>query len=71
MVRDRDSGRPVATWSTISLVMVLEEELSYSPVDAEPSRSTRIENCWQELERRGHNVEGYVRWGFGEWIQLR
>ena len=68
MVRDRDSGRPVATWSTISLVKLLEEELSRSPVDAEPSRSARIEDCWRELERRGHNVEGYVRWGLGRFI---
>jgi hypothetical protein len=35
MVRDRDSGRPVATWSTISLLKVLEDELSHSPVDAD------------------------------------
>ncbi len=68
MVRDRDSGRPVATWSTISLIKVLEEELSHSPIDAEPSRSTRIEDCWRELERRGHNVQGYVRWGLGQFI---
>jgi hypothetical protein len=68
MVRDRDSGRPVATWSTISLVKVLEEELSHSPVDAEPGRSTRIEDCWRELERRGHNAEAYIRWGFGTFI---
>jgi hypothetical protein len=52
MVLDRDSGRPVATWSTISLIKVLEQELSRSPVDAEPSRSTRIEDCSRELERR-------------------
>jgi hypothetical protein len=52
MVRDRDSGRPVATWSTISLLKMLEDELSHSPVDADPDRNERIESCWRELEHR-------------------
>jgi hypothetical protein len=68
MVRDRDSGRPVATWSTISLMKVLEDELSHSPVDANPERNARIASCWQELERRGHDVQGYVRWGIGRFV---
>jgi hypothetical protein len=37
-------------------------------VDAEPERTATILRFWEELERRGHNVEGYVRWGFDRFI---
>ncbi len=47
---------------------VLRDELSHSPVDAEPERTIRIRSSWEELERRGHPVDGYVRWGLERFI---
>jgi hypothetical protein len=68
LARDQDSGRPIAAWSTVSLMKLLFDELSHSPVDAEAQRTANIESSWEELERRGHNVHGYVRWGRGRVI---
>ena len=68
LARDKDSGRPIAAWTTVSLMTVLFDELSHSPVDAEEQRTAHIEGSWEELESRGHNVEGYVRWGRGRVI---
>lgn len=66
LARDQDSDRPIAAWSTVSLMRLLFDELSHSPVDAPPERTANIERSWEELERRGHNVQGYVRWGRGD-----
>jgi hypothetical protein len=68
LARDNDSGRPITAWTTVSLMTVLFDELSHSPVDAEEQRTAHIEGSWEELEFRGHNVEGYVRWGRGRVI---
>jgi hypothetical protein len=47
---------------------LLFDELTHSPVDADEHRTDNIESSWEELTRRGHNVEGYVRWGHGRVI---
>jgi hypothetical protein len=47
---------------------LLLDGLARSPVGAEPDRSAEIEKAWEELERRGHNVEGCARWGLGRII---
>jgi hypothetical protein len=68
LARDRHSGRPISAWNTVSLVRVLLNELPRSPVGSDAERTSKIINAWDELERRGHNVEGYVRWGRGRFI---
>jgi hypothetical protein len=68
MLRDRDSGRTVSTWNTVSLVSVLQEELTSTPLGAGPERERIIRECWAELERRGYRVDALVRQGMAKRI---
>jgi len=66
MLRDRESGRPVSAWNTVSLVNALHEDLTSTPLGAGAEREGIIHECWKELERRGHGVDALVRQGMAK-----
>lgn len=65
LARDRDSDRSITTWSTVSLMTILVEQITRSPGQSGPNRTYNIKMCWKELERRDHDVVSYIRWGIG------